>query len=133
MSQRSSREGRTELTNSAFEDEIYHYYKELKDGRDRVEVTNQIFECPYCQVYEIKEYYAFEELLKHASCIGVDSKGASFRDKAKHLGLLRYLEESYLDKKANSSQSSLSDELQMKDKQCEELMFEAFNKGTITF
>ncbi|KAK1398580.1 Factor of DNA methylation 4 [Heracleum sosnowskyi] len=84
------RERRRDYRNSDFEDDIYRYYKDLKDGRDRVTVSDQIFECPYCCEYEKREY-TYMQILKHASRVGRESKTASSRSRARHLGLERYL------------------------------------------
>ncbi|KAL8120346.1 protein INVOLVED IN DE NOVO 2-like [Apium graveolens] len=86
----SSRRARRDYRNSDFEDDIYRYYKDLKDGRDRVEVSDQIFQCPYCYEYE-KTEYDYLRILNHASRIGNESKTASSRSRAKHLGLESYL------------------------------------------
>lgn len=103
------REERRRNSDSEFEDYIHKYYKDLRDGRNRVKVTDQTFECPYCREYEKKEY-AFREILRHASRIGRESKSARFRDRARHLGLERYLER-YLDPNVKSSRSRRNTEL----------------------
>ncbi|KAK1398579.1 Factor of DNA methylation 4 [Heracleum sosnowskyi] len=85
----SGRERRRDYRNLDFEDNIYRYYKDLKDGRDRVKVSDQIFQCPYCCQYENKQY-SYLQILKHASRVG-ESRTASSRSRARHLGLERYL------------------------------------------
>ncbi|XP_074366478.1 factor of DNA methylation 4-like [Apium graveolens] len=104
----SRREKRRDYRNSDFEDDIYRYYKDLKDGRDRVAVSDQIFECPYCCEYERKEY-SYLQILKHASRVGRESKTASSRSRARHLGLERYLKRC-LDKTVTTPRSRIRTE-----------------------
>ncbi|KAK2995948.1 hypothetical protein RJ640_003740 [Escallonia rubra] len=99
----SSRDERSDSSDSELKDYKYRYYKELRDGKVKVRISDRIYKCPYCPDKR-KEEYAYRELLRHASRIGRDSKSASFRDKAKHLGLVTYLER-YMDTEGRSSRS----------------------------
>ncbi|KAK3017534.1 hypothetical protein RJ639_007209 [Escallonia herrerae] len=97
------RDERSDSSDSELKDYKYRYYNELRDGKVKVRISDRIYKCPYCPDKR-KEEYAYRELLRHASRIGRDSKSASFRDKAKHLGLVTYLER-YMDTKGRSSRS----------------------------
>lgn len=88
----SRKEGRRHKSDSEFDDLVYEYYKDLRDGRDKVKVKDNIYECPYCGEHE-KQEYAFREILRHANRIGRESTSARSRDRARHLGLERYLAE----------------------------------------
>lgn len=96
----SRREERKNYLNLKLEDDIYRYYKDLKDGQDRVRVSDQIFECPYCCEYEKKEY-TYLQISRHAYRVGYESKSASLRSRARHLGLEMYLKRC-LDKTSRS-------------------------------
>ncbi|KAM7522187.1 hypothetical protein LguiA_012089 [Lonicera macranthoides] len=97
------REERRNDSDSKFQDYKHKYYKELRDGKVKIRVSNRIFRCPYCRASNTKEYTC-KDLLRHASRIGRDSKSAGFRDKARHLGLEKYLER-YIDTYVKSSRS----------------------------
>lgn len=84
------REEEYDKTDPELEDCICNHYKGLKDGKIRVRVAYGFFRCPYCD--HNRSEYDYSEIRRHASRIGYDSKHARFKDRAKHLGLLRYLE-----------------------------------------
>ncbi|KAJ8559528.1 hypothetical protein K7X08_003586 [Anisodus acutangulus] len=88
MSHRIS--GKSGSTNSELEELKYKYYKDLRDERVKIRRSGKYFECPYC--HDSSKDYDSQELLRHASRIGRDSKSASIRDKARHLGLFKYLD-----------------------------------------
>ncbi|KAA8543870.1 hypothetical protein F0562_021953 [Nyssa sinensis] len=89
---------------SELEDYKYKYYKELRDGRVRVRVSEKFFRCPYCPDKKRKEY-DYNELLRHSSHIGRDSKSARLKDRGRHLGLVKYLER-HVEAKGKSSRST---------------------------
>lgn len=78
-------------TNREFEELKYKYYRDLRDKRVEIPSSGRYSLCPYCLDGRRKEY-DIEDLIAHSSRIGRGSKSATFRDKAKHLGLLKYLE-----------------------------------------
>lgn len=88
---RRREEKKYDSTDTELEDYKYMYYKELRDGRVRVRISRKIFQCPYCHDRRRKEY-DYEEIFRHASRIGNDSKSARFKDRARHLGLVKYLQ-----------------------------------------
>ncbi|KAL8479063.1 hypothetical protein ACS0TY_030821 [Phlomoides rotata] len=88
MSRRRERGG---TRYSEMEDLEYRYYKELRDGIVRIRRDGKYLRCPYCQDRRRTEY-SFSELERHASRIARESRSASSRDKARHQGLLRYLD-----------------------------------------
>ncbi|CAN4098834.1 unnamed protein product [Withania somnifera] len=101
MSHRRSR--KRESTDSELEDLKYKYYKYLRDERVKISRSGGYFKCPYC--HDSSKEYNSQEILRHSSHIGRDSKSASFKDKAKHLGLFKYLDR-YIDAEKNTSESS---------------------------
>ncbi|KAK6142139.1 hypothetical protein DH2020_006950 [Rehmannia glutinosa] len=76
---------------SELQDLKYMYYEDLRDKKVRIGGSGKYLQCPYCQDHKRKEYDLLE-LERHASRIARESKSASFRDIAKHLGLLKYLD-----------------------------------------
>ncbi|MCD7457546.1 hypothetical protein HAX54_035385, partial [Datura stramonium] len=97
------RSGKSGRTNSELEELKYSYYKDLRDEKVKIRRSGKYFKCPYC--HDSSKEYDSQELLTHSSRIGRDSKSASFRDKARHLGLFKYLDR-YIDADKNISQSS---------------------------
>ncbi|GFP82329.1 factor of DNA methylation 4 [Phtheirospermum japonicum] len=87
----SRKRGRTDSRYSELEYLEYEYYNDLRDGKVRIDRVGKYLLCPYCQDYERKEYELFE-LQRHASRIARVSKSASFSERARHLGLLKYLD-----------------------------------------
>ncbi|KAH7863442.1 hypothetical protein Vadar_017601 [Vaccinium darrowii] len=85
------KEEEDEYSDSELEEYKYKYYKDLRDGRERVRISENNFRCPYCYEKRWKEY-DYKELHSHASRIGCDSKSEKFKDRARHLGLVKYLE-----------------------------------------
>ncbi|KAG6433493.1 hypothetical protein SASPL_105107 [Salvia splendens] len=88
---------------SELEDLKYKYYKELRDGKLKISGSGKYLRCPFCGDYMRSEYNLLE-LEQHASRIAKESKSATFRDKARHLGLLKYLDR-YGDEVGSASQS----------------------------
>ncbi|XP_027166996.1 protein INVOLVED IN DE NOVO 2-like [Coffea eugenioides] len=76
---------------SELEELKYRYYKELRDEKVRIRGSGNYLRCPYCPDCRRKEY-DFKELMRHSCRIGRESKSSSFREKARHLGLLKYLQ-----------------------------------------
>ncbi|KAH0751102.1 hypothetical protein KY290_030334 [Solanum tuberosum] len=101
MSHRRSRKSGS--TDSEFEELKYKYYRDLRDEKVKIRRSGKYFKCPYCQ--DSSKEYDSQELLRHSSRIGRDSRSASFRDKARHLGLFKYLDR-YIDADKNTSESS---------------------------
>lgn len=88
---------------SELEDLKYKYYGELRDGKLKITGAGKYLRCPFCEDYRRTEYNLLE-LERHASRIAKQSKSATFKDKARHLGLLKYLD-SYGHKVGKASQS----------------------------
>ncbi|KAF9617211.1 hypothetical protein IFM89_035093 [Coptis chinensis] len=87
-----SSEDESEISESEIEDYEAKAYKELKDGKFKVKISDEVFRCPFCQGKK-KQSHRYKELLQHAS--GVGNKGAGTRNikqKAKHLALAKYVE-----------------------------------------
>ncbi|XP_052209173.1 factor of DNA methylation 4-like [Diospyros lotus] len=73
------------------EEDTHMYYKEMRDGKVRVHLSERTFRCPYCHDRGKKEYN-YRGILEHASRIGHDFDNGRFKDRARHLGLEKYLE-----------------------------------------
>lgn len=73
------------------EEKKYMYYLDLRDETCKIQRFGKYFHCPYCEDQRKREY-KLGELIQHASRVGNESKSASLITKAKHLGLLKYLE-----------------------------------------
>ncbi|KAL0417862.1 UNVERIFIED_CONTAM: Factor of DNA methylation 4 [Sesamum radiatum] len=102
-----TRERRSESRYSELEELEHRYYKELRDEVVRIHGAGKYLRCPYCQDHTRREYDV-RELERHASRIARESKSASFKDKARHLGLLKYLDWYGHGKGKGKSKSSLS-------------------------
>ncbi|KAL6566602.1 hypothetical protein OROMI_015006 [Orobanche minor] len=100
----SRKRGRSDSRYSELQDLEYSYYKDLKDGKVRIDGAGKYLRCPYCQDYRRKEY-DFLELERHASRIARESKSASFRERARHQGLRKYLDR-YGQRKGKSSRQN---------------------------
>ncbi|KAK1420817.1 hypothetical protein QVD17_22697 [Tagetes erecta] len=68
------------------------YHKELRGGRYKIRYSEKILKCPFCRD---SRDYGYKDLLRHANRIVRESKSASFKDKAKHMGLIEYLERDF--------------------------------------
>lgn len=90
MSHRRERE-KSGSRYSELEDLKYKYFKELRDGKLKISGSGKYLQCPFCQEFRRAEY-KFLELKRHASRVSTESKSATYRDKARHLGLLKYLD-----------------------------------------
>ncbi|KAJ7980848.1 factor of DNA methylation 1-like [Quillaja saponaria] len=92
-----------DFSDSELEDYKYRYYEDLKKGRHTVKVSNSVYRCPFCPGKR-KQDYLFKELLQHASGLG-SSSGRDVKEKAKHLGLERYMRR-HLDVKGQPAPST---------------------------
>ncbi|CAK9188252.1 unnamed protein product [Ilex paraguariensis] len=97
-----SRERRRESSDLELEDLKYNYYKELRDGIIKLRGPGKLYRCPFCMDKRRVEY-DYRELRRHSSRIGRESKSA--REKARHLGLIKYLER-YVDIEGKSKRSN---------------------------
>ncbi|KAI3514138.1 hypothetical protein L1887_12457 [Cichorium endivia] len=77
-------------TDPEFEEYKYTSYKELKDGHVKVNFSEKILKCPYCP--ESREYTYRDDLCRHASRIAKESRSSTLKEKAKHMGLMEFLE-----------------------------------------
>ncbi|KAJ0746171.1 putative XS domain-containing protein [Helianthus annuus] len=76
-----------------FEEYVRHkYYEKLKDGCLKVRFSDKFLKCPFC--HESKDY-SYNDLLRHADRIASKSKTTSYKEKAKHTGLIEYLERDF--------------------------------------
>nr|XP_043622784.1 protein INVOLVED IN DE NOVO 2-like [Erigeron canadensis] len=71
------------------EDCSYNYYKELRDAELKVWQSENVIKCPYCTN---SREYSYSDLVRHANRIVIESKSAGFKEKARHMGLVKYLE-----------------------------------------
>ncbi|KAF5804530.1 putative XS domain-containing protein [Helianthus annuus] len=90
MSQRVRYENKVD---PEFEENVRHkYYEKLKDGCLKVRFSDKFLKCPFC--HESKDY-SYNDLLRHADRIASKSKTTSYKEKAKHTGLIEYLERDF--------------------------------------
>ncbi|MFS7934570.1 putative XS domain-containing protein [Helianthus anomalus] len=76
-----------------FEEYVRHkYYEKLKDECLKVRFSDKFLKCPFCP--ESKDY-SYDDLLRHADRIASKSKTTSYKEKAKHTGLIEYLERDF--------------------------------------
>nr|QDC18034.1 factor of DNA methylation 4-like D [Hypericum perforatum] len=85
-----SRHGKEAVNSYPMEldDYEYRYYKDLKDGTRKVRIVGAKYYCPFCNG---KKDYTFQELLEHATEIGLRSRKSDLKEKAKHLALKYYV------------------------------------------
>ncbi|XP_047312976.1 protein INVOLVED IN DE NOVO 2-like [Impatiens glandulifera] len=82
---------RNDYADSELEDYKLRCYDDLRDRKTRVRISRKLFECPYCYDRRGKDY-DYKAIRNHASRIGYDIKGERWKDRARHLALLMYLE-----------------------------------------
>ncbi|KAJ0788128.1 putative XS domain-containing protein [Helianthus annuus] len=70
----------------------HKYHKDLRDGCYKIQFSENILKCPFCPH---SRDYCYEDLLRHANRIVRESKSASFKDRAKHMALIEYLENDF--------------------------------------
>ncbi|CAH1432463.1 unnamed protein product [Lactuca virosa] len=85
----TQRGGKLSHSDPAFREYIYTSYKDLKEGKVKVKFSEKILKCPYCR--ESREYTYSEDLCRHASRITSESRSATYKEKAKHMGLVEFL------------------------------------------
>lgn len=87
-----SSEEETDVGESEIEECAQRHYEELRDGIVKVkEVFNEIYRCPFCQG-KVREY-CLKDLYQHACGVGKGTMKRKIKDKGKHLGLVKYLED----------------------------------------
>nr|GLL43007.1 protein INVOLVED IN DE NOVO 2-like isoform X3 [Ipomoea trifida] len=67
-----------DCSNSKLEELKCRYYKDLREGKDRISRSGKYFRCPYCLDKRGKEY-DMQGLLRHSYRIGYTSKSSSMR------------------------------------------------------
>ncbi|XP_057480864.1 factor of DNA methylation 4-like isoform X1 [Actinidia eriantha] len=87
-----SSEEETDISDSELEDYTDACYQKLINGSINVKLSDGIYRCPYCQGKR-KRDYRYNELLQHASGVGKGSHSRGVKEKGRHLGLVRYMEE----------------------------------------
>ncbi|XP_076884541.1 protein INVOLVED IN DE NOVO 2-like [Bidens hawaiensis] len=85
-----------------------NYLKELRDGCFKIRHSENILKCPFCPD---SRDYCYDDLLRHANRIVRESKGATFNEKAKHMGLIEYLDKDFDTKVKLKSFDSTSESL----------------------
>lgn len=82
----------TDVSDSETEEYAERAYEELKNGKHKVKLSDQAYNCPYCQTKKRRDFQ-YKELLQHATSIGsCSSQKRTAREKANHLALTKYLE-----------------------------------------
>ncbi|KAJ0567035.1 putative XS domain-containing protein [Helianthus annuus] len=72
-----------------FAEHKHKYYNELRDTRFKDKFSNKLVKCPICPD---SRDYDYKDLIRHANRIVKESKSATFKEKARHTGLIEYLE-----------------------------------------
>lgn len=86
-----SSEEETDISESEMEEYADKWYVKLKEGYGKEKMSGEVYQCPFCPGKK-KQAYSFNDLVQHSS--GVSKGGSQHRklnDKAKHLGLTKYL------------------------------------------
>ncbi|CAK9188250.1 unnamed protein product [Ilex paraguariensis] len=114
-----SSEEETDLSEPELEEYADRCYKELKNGKEKVKVLDELFRCPYCPSKK-KQDYSYKDLLQHASGVGKGLHSRDLRKKGMHLGLVRYMEEG-LGQQGLSAQSMMETTEPPQDRDVNEL------------
>ncbi|XP_076900954.1 protein INVOLVED IN DE NOVO 2-like isoform X2 [Bidens hawaiensis] len=72
-----------------FEEYKHKYYKQLRETRFKDKLSKKTVKCPICPD---SRDYSYRDLLRHANRIVHESKSATFKEKARHVGLTEYME-----------------------------------------
>ncbi|KAG8387855.1 hypothetical protein BUALT_Bualt02G0064600 [Buddleja alternifolia] len=99
-----SSEDETDISDSELDEYVDRCYGQLKDGRENVKYSDELYRCPYCPGKK-KLVYLIKDLLQHAVDVGKGSQNKDIKHKGKHLGLVRYIK-SDIDKEDLSSEFS---------------------------
>ncbi|KAK6786084.1 hypothetical protein RDI58_014609 [Solanum bulbocastanum] len=84
-------EEETDISESEMEECADKWYQTLKEGYGREKISAEVYQCPFCPGQK-KQAYSFNDLVQHSSGVSkVGSQRRKLNDKAKHLGLTRYL------------------------------------------
>lgn len=86
----SSSEEDTDLSESELEDYSIQWYEKLKDGQEKVNVSDELYSCPFCPGKNRK--YLIKDLYQHASGVAKGSQKRKIKERGKHLGLVRYMD-----------------------------------------
>ncbi|KAF5207931.1 factor of DNA methylation 1-like [Thalictrum thalictroides] len=81
-----SSEEDSDISESEIEEYGDRYYEDMKKGKLKVKISDEIFRCPFCQ----RKNHRYKDLLQHASGVGKGSRG--IKEKAKHIALVKYME-----------------------------------------
>ncbi|CAN6710249.1 unnamed protein product [Malus baccata var. baccata] len=87
-----SSEDDTDMSETELDEEVEEYYEELKNGKHSVRNSDGTYTCPFCPNKK-KRGSVRKDLLQHASGVGKStSEKRSTEEKAKHLAVVKYLE-----------------------------------------
>lgn len=80
-------------TSSAINDHLVLFkYKQLKNGKHQIKLSDQAYTCPYC-FKKRKGEFGYKDLLQHATAVGsCTSEKRNANEKASHIALAMYLE-----------------------------------------
>ncbi|XP_048229313.1 factor of DNA methylation 4 [Ricinus communis] len=92
-----SRMKRNFASDTQYKDYEDWYYKDLKQQRIEIKISNSTYRCPFCSSKK-EDYYLFDELLQHAYRHSRGSSQRDLKDKAKHLALENYMNRYIKDK-----------------------------------
>ncbi|KAK6163166.1 hypothetical protein DH2020_000030 [Rehmannia glutinosa] len=81
-----SSEDETDISESELDEYVDRCYEQLKDGTQKVKLSDDVYRCPYCPGKK-KLVYPFKDLFQHASDVGKGSQNRDIKHKGKHLAL----------------------------------------------
>ncbi|KAF5189451.1 Factor of dna methylation, partial [Thalictrum thalictroides] len=87
----SSSEDDSEISDSDIDSYKEKTYDELKAGKYKVKISNDIYRCPFC-LGKKKQHHDYKGLLQHSSGVGKGSASRRAKQKANHLALAKYME-----------------------------------------
>ncbi|XP_059292753.1 protein INVOLVED IN DE NOVO 2-like isoform X1 [Lycium ferocissimum] len=107
-----SSEEETDISESEMEEYADTWYQRLKEGYGKEKISGKVYQCPFCSGKK-KQAYSFQDLVQHSLGVSKGSQHRKVNDKAKHLGLTKYLNNDLLSKdKLPTSDEMETDQLQ---------------------
>ncbi|KAH6789350.1 hypothetical protein C2S51_004356 [Perilla frutescens var. frutescens] len=100
-------EGETDISESELEEYADSCCAQLKESNQILKVSDDDYKCPYC-TRKKKHVFRFKDLLQHAAGVSQGSSRRKAKDRGRHLGLKKYMQE-LTDEKSSSTASEMDD------------------------
>ncbi|KAG8368247.1 hypothetical protein BUALT_Bualt15G0025500 [Buddleja alternifolia] len=81
----------TDISESELEEYADSCLEKLKQGDETVKISEDDYKCPYCPGKK-KQIFGFKDLLQHASGASQGSSKRIMKDRGRHLGLVKYMQ-----------------------------------------